>query len=174
MKIIKIIAALLALAMLSCFFVACESSEEDVDFDLPEREFYTVKASFQIKDSTGKTVLEAIDYEYKGHSEPTILTVVENYLSVVVDYTCKIDKNNTITQIGGMKAGKGDYWGFVTNIVSKTDEKTGEVSVSLKDMSAINLSMEQINKYKSDGKMSETPVIDGAEFTLILFVSEDD
>jgi hypothetical protein len=28
--------------------------------------------------------------------------------------------------------------------------------------------MEQINKNLSDGKMSETKVIDGAEFTLIL------
>ena len=166
--IVRIIAVLLAIASLSCLFVACDKTDTDIDF--PDRELYEVKVSFQIKDSTGKTVIEAIDYMYKGHSEPTILTVVHNYLSVVADWTCKIDKNNTITQIGGMKAGKGDYWGFVTNVVVDEDDN----SVSLKNSSAINLSLEQINKYKSDGKMSETPVIDGAEFTLILFVSEDD
>ena len=167
--LVRIFAVILAISALSCLFVACDNKDEDMDIDLPERELYKVTVSFQIKDSTGKTVIEATDYTYKGHSEPTILTVVDNYLSVVADWTCKIDKNNTITQIGGMKAGKGDYWGFVTNVVVDSNDKT----VSLKDSSAINLSMEQINKYKSDGKMSETPVIDGAEFTIILFVSED-
>lgn len=168
--LIRIIAVVFAISALSCLFVACDNADKDSDIDLPERELYEVTVSFQIKDSTGKTVIEAIDYTYKGHTEPTILTVVDNYLSVVADWTCKIDKNNTITQIGGMKAGKGDYWGFATNVIVDEDDKT----VSLKESSAINLSMEQINKYKSDGKMSETPVIDGAEFTIILFVSEDD
>ena len=166
--LIRIIAVIIAISALSCLFVACDDKDEDLDIDLPERELYEVTVSFQIKDSTGKTVIEANDYTYKGHTKPTILTVVDNYLSVVADWTCKIDKNNTITQIGGMKAGKGDYWGFVTNVVVDDDK-----NVTLKESSAINLSMEQINKYKSDGKMSETPVIDGAEFTLILFVSED-
>ena len=168
-QIIRILAAIMAISAIACLFVACDDKDTDEIVELPERELYTVTVSFQIKNSAGETVKEAINYTYKGHSEPTILNVVDNYLSVVADWTCKIDKNNTITQIGGMKASKGDYWGFVTNVVVNEDK-----SVTLKESSAINLSMDQINKYKSDGKMSETPVIDGAEFTVILFVSEDD
>lgn len=169
-QLIKILAAIMAITAIACLFVACDNDDTDEIIELPERELYTVTVSFQIKNSAGETVIEAIDYTYKSHSEPTILNVVNNYLSVVADWTCKIDKNNTITQIGGMKASKGDYWGFVTNVVVNENDN----SVSLKDSSAINLSMDQINKYKSGGKMSDTPVIDGAEFTIILFVSEDD
>ncbi len=172
MKLIKFFSFVLALMMLGCTLMACDggSSGGDEDYDLPEREFYSINVSFQIKDATGKTVIDAVDYNYKSHAEPTILNVLDTYLSVVEDWTCKIDKTNTITQIGGMKANKnnGEYWGFVTNT---TTDASG--NVSLKDMSAINLSMDQINKYKSDGKMSGTTLIDGAEFTVILFTAED-
>ncbi len=172
MKFLKIVSLIMVFAVLGCVFMSCDQGDGDVDVNLPEREFYSINVSFQIKDATGKTVIEAIDYNYKGHAEPTILNVIDTYLSVVADWTCKIDKNNTITQIGGMKANKnnGDYWGFVTN--ATTNAESGEVT--LKDMSAINLSMEQIDKYKSDGKMSSTMLTDGAEFTVILFVSDED
>ncbi len=164
-KLIRILAAIMAITALSCIFVACDNKDEDEDIDLPERELYKVTVSFQIKGADGITVLEETNYTYKGHSEPTILNVVNNYLSVVADFTCKIDKNNTITQIGGMKANnKDNYFGFVTNVVVNEEDN----SVSLKEMSAINLSLEQINKYKSDKKMSDTLLIDGAEFTIIL------
>ena len=171
MKFVKILSLILVMAMLSCSFIACDSSDkgEELDIDLPERDFYTVTVSFQIKDSTGKTAIEAIDYKYKGHSEPTIINVVENYLNVVADWTCKIDKNGKLTQIGGMKAGKYDYWGFVTNVTK--NEKTGELS--LKDVSALNLSLEQIKKQAAEGTINDTMLIDGAEFTLILFTTED-
>lgn len=172
MKIVKILSLALIVFLLACTFIACdEGGEGDIDYQLPEREFYELTVSFQIKDSTGKTVINAENYKYKSHAEPTILNVLDTYLTVVEDWTCKIDKTNTITQIGGMKANKnnGDYWGFVTNAV--TDSKTGEVT--LQNMSAINLSVEQIDKFKSDGKMSATLLTEGAEFTVMLFVSED-
>ena len=172
MRLAKILYLVLVMAMLCCSFIACEggSEGEDLDIDLPERDFYTVTVSFQIKDPTGKTVIEALDYKYKGHDEPTIINVVETYLNVVADWTCKIDKSGKLTQIGGMKAGKYDYWGFVTN-VSK-NEKTGEIT--LKDASAINLSLEQINKQQAtQGTINDTMLIDGAEFTLILVTTED-
>lgn len=172
MRIVKILSLALVICLLSCTFIACdEGGNNGSDYQLPEREFYDIHVSFQIKDSTGKTVIEAQNYNYKSHAEPTILNVVDTYLSVVEDWTCKIDKTNTITQIGGMKANKnnGDYWGFVTNAV--TNSSTGDVTLS--DMSALNLSVEQINKYKSDGKMSATLLTEGAEFTVMLFVSED-
>ena len=166
--IIRILAAIMAITALSCIFVACDNGDTDEDIDLPEREFYEVTVSFQIKGADGVTVIEAIDYTYKGHSKPTIVNVVNNYLSVVADWTCKIDKNNTITQIGGMKANnKDNYFGFVTNVV--VDDNG---NVSLGNMPAINLSLDQINRNKSDKKMSDTPVINGAEFTIILLSLE--
>ena len=168
MKAIRIISLLLILATLCCPLVACDEGDGS-DLSVPERDFYELTVSFQIKDSTGRTVIEAIDYKYKGHAEPTVLNIVETYLSVVQNWVCKIDKTNTLTQVGGMKADKknGEYWGFVTNVVADEEGK-----LSLKETSAINLNMDQINRNLSDGKMSETKVIDGAEFTLILRASE--
>ena len=169
-KLIRFLAAIMAFAALSCMFVACDNKDEDEDIDLPERELFEVTVSFQIKGADGITVLEETDYTYKGHSEPTIVNVVNNYLSVVAGWVCKVDKNNTITKIGGMNANnKDNYFGFVTNVVA---DENG--NVSLNDMSAINLSLDQINKYKSDKKMSDTLLIDGAEFTIILLNLEED
>ena len=51
MKFAKIIALILALSTLCCMFIACEEGE-DVEIDLPERDFYDLTVSFQIKDST--------------------------------------------------------------------------------------------------------------------------
>ena len=158
MKFAKILSVVMVLALLCCTFIACDDSGdgEDIDIDLPEREFYNITVSFQIKDATGKTQIEAIDYNYKGHAEPTILNILETYLSVVQDWTCKIDKTNSITQIGGMKANKndGEYWGFVNG--------------------AINLSKEDIKDDLSEGKMSETIIEDGGIFTVMLIADEED
>ncbi len=150
MKNVKIISAFLILAMIGCIFIACDSGD-DVEVNLPQQEnFYELTVSFQIKDSTGKTQVEAKDYVYKSHAEPTVLNIVDTYLAVVQDWTCKIDKNNTITQIGGMKINKsnGDYWGFVDG--------------------AIDLSKDQILKDLSDDSMSSTIVEDGGKFTVML------
>ena len=165
MKTVRIITFILALAMMCCMFVAC--NEEDVgDVVLPERDFYEVTVSFQIKSADGKTQIEALDYTYKGHAEPTMLTVINSYLTIVEEWTCKIDKTNTLVQIGGMKASKkdGEYWGFVMC------KRNSDGSIK---NGALNLSMDYINKNLSDGKMGETMVQNGDEFTVILITSED-
>lgn len=158
MKFIKILSVILVVTLICCAFIACEKEGDgdDIDIDLPERDFYNITVSFQIKDATGKTQIEAIDYNYKGHSEPTMLNILNTYLSVVEDWTCKIDKTNSITQIGGMKANKnnGEYWGFVNG--------------------SMNLSKDDIMDDLSDGKMSETLIEDGGVFTVMLIASEEE
>ena len=152
MKFIKLISAVLVLATLCCVFVACGEASDVVE-DLPERKIYSITVSFQIKDGAGKTVIDAKDYNYKSHSEPTMLNIINTYLSVEEDWVCKIDKKtNTITQIGGMKANKkdGQYWGFVNG--------------------QINLNKEQVMKELSDGKMSEITISDGGVFTVMLIL----
>ena len=74
---------------------------------------------------------------------------------MVADYVCKVDKTNSITQIGGMKANKnnGEYWGFVDG--------------------GINLSKDDILDDLSDGKMSETLLEDGDVFTVMLIAEEE-
>ena len=197
MKILRLLSLVLVLSMITCVLFSCDSgSSGDVDIAIPERDIYTVTVSFQIKDSTGKTQVEAIDYAYKGHAEPTILNILDTYLSVEADWVCKIDKTNTITQIGGMKANKnnGDYWGYVSNVSGNlTDELKAKRSgnedkkvapealtaeeiascFSLKDTSAINLNLEQIKKGLGDGALKDAFLIDGAQFTVILITSED-
>ena len=165
MKAFKIISFVLALAMLCCMFVAC-NQEEEGDVILPDREFYKVTVSFQIKSADGVTQIEALDYTYKGHAEPTMLTVINSYLTIVEEWTCKIDKTNTLVQIGGMKASKkdGEYWGFV---MCKRDD-AGNIKSG-----ALNLSIDYIKKNLSDGKMGDTMVSDGDEFTVILITGEE-
>ena len=177
MNFAKKIALILVVLLLSCSIVACgDTTSNGTEVSLPDRPFYDITVSFQIKDATGKTVIDASNYNYKSHAEPTVLNVLDTYLTVVEDWVCKIKVDSergtkTVTQIGGMKADtrNGEYWGFVTN--ASTDPKTGEVT--LKDMSAINLSMDQIKKDQSSEAMYKSMLITGAEFTVILFASED-
>lgn len=168
MKAFKIISFVLAMAMLCCIFVGCDQGEEG-DINLPERDFYEVTVSFQVKSADGQTVeeLDVKDYTYKGHAEPTMLTVLKSYLTVVLDgWTCKIDKTDTLVQIGGMKASKkdGEYWGFV---MCKRDSE-GNIKTG-----ALNLNMEYIKKNLSDGKMADTILQNGDEFTIILITGEE-
>ena len=166
MKILKMLSVIMAMLMLCCLFVACNEEGGGGDITLPDRELYNVTVSFQIKSSDGKTQIEALNYNYKGHAEPTILNVINAYLTIVEEWTCKIDKTNTLMQIGGMKANKnnGEYWGFV---MCKRDAE-GNIKSG-----ALNLSLEQIKKNLNDGKMGDTIVQNGDEFTLILITSED-
>ncbi len=206
MKILKLLSFILVLSMMTSMFFACDTGDAEDDIDIPERELHTVTVAFQIKDQTGKTVIDVPEYTYKGHAEPTILNVLDTYLSVVADWTCKIDKYNTITQIGGMKANKNnaDYWGFVTNVTGElteelTSKRNGDAdkNIAPQELSseeikgcfqvkttvdkngnetvvpAVGLSLEQIKKSQSDGAMKDAFLVDGAQFTVILFVSED-
>ena len=165
MKTVRIISFVLALAMLCCLFVAC-NEEDGGDVVLPERDFYEVTVSFQIKSADGVTQIEALNYKYKGHAEPTMLTVINSYLTIVEEWTCKIDKTNTLVQIGGMKASKkdGDYWGFV---MCKKDD-SGAIKTG-----ALNLQLDYIKKNLSDGKMADTVLQNGDEFTVILITGEE-
>ncbi len=181
MKFVKGLSLILALLIMCSALFACEGPSEDIDVNLPEREFYEVNVSFQIKDSTGKTIIDAQNYNYKGHAEPTILNVLDTYLAVVKNWVCKIkvdEERGTkqITQIGGMKvdAKNGEYWGIVTNVVN--NEKDGVVNVSVKEgVSALNLSLEEINKQMNDeASMDKVLLTNGAEFTVIQVVIADD
>ena len=161
MKFTKLLSIFLAISMLACMFVACDNggnlSDDDAP-DLPEREFYDITVSFQIKNANGETdeKLNVENYNYKSHAEPTILNIVDHYLAVVAEYTCKIDENGTLIQVGGMKADKkkNDFWGFVEG--------------------KINLSKAEVMSNLSDGKMSNTLVEDGGSFTIMLILGEEE
>ncbi len=185
MKFVKGLSLILALLVLCSVFYACDEPSEDIDVNLPEREFYEVKVSFQIKDSTGKTVIEALDYNYKGHAEPTILNVLDTYLAIEKDWVCKIKddgERKQITQIGGMKvdAKDGEYWGIVTNLTTAKDEEGNEIPALKKNaegntISALNLSLEEINKQMNDEvSMDKALLVEGAEFTVIQIVIADE
>ena len=101
------------------------------------------------------TQIKAKDYNYKSHAEPTILNIIDQYLAVVADYTCKIDDFGTLIQIGGIKANKvnGDFWGFVYG--------------------HIDMPKEDVISNLSDAKMSTTLVEDGGMFTVMLILGEE-
>ena len=153
MKIIRILSVLLVAAILCCSLISCNNGK-DVEVELPERDFYDMTVSFQIKNSSGKTIVEAIDYNYKGHEEPTILNIITDYLYIVEEYRYSIDKNNTLQQVAGTKARSGDYWGFMAGIDH--------------DVQSILASSSLQSKHLIDSKMSEYIIEDGGEFTVVL------
>ena len=123
MKAIRILALILALATLSCFFVACSNDDNDENATFPEREIYEITVSFQIKNSDGRLLVEAKDYNYKGHEEPTILNIISDYLYIEADYKCNIE-NGTLIQVGNVKArtNRGEYWAFAKGIDHDTND----------------------------------------------------
>ena len=147
MKFVRIISFIMIIAMLSCMFISCNQGTEE-EIPLPERDFYDMTVSFQIKNSSGKTIVEAVDYNYKGHEEPTILNII------VAEYRCTIDKNNVLQQVGGVKARSGDYWGFMEGVDH--------------DVQAILANPSLQTKYLIDKKMSEYIIEDGGKFTVVL------
>ena len=114
MKTVRLVSVILVLAMLCCSFIACSTTEEDVE--LPERPFYNMTVSFQIKNDSGKTIVDAEKYNYKGHEDPTILNIVTDYLAIEANFKYTVDENNILTKIGGTKAGKNEYWSFTMNV----------------------------------------------------------
>ena len=159
MKLTKLLSIFLAASMLACMFVACDNggalSDDDAP-DLPERDFYDITVSFQIKNAAGETEINAENYNYKSHAEPTVLNIVDHYLAIVAEYTCKIDENDTLIQVGGMKADKKklDFWGFVVG--------------------KVNLSKAEVMSNLSEGKMSNTLIEDGGSFTIMLILGEEE
>jgi len=146
MKTVRLVSVILMLAMLCCSIIACDSGDKEVE--LPERPFYDMKVSFQIKNDSGKTIVDAENYNYKGHEDPTILNIVTDYLAIEADFKYTVDENNIITKIGGTKAGKNEYWSFT--------------------MKGVGLDMQTILDNLVDKQMSEYLVEDGAEFTVVL------
>ena len=157
MKLIRIVSFIMIIAMLSCMFISCNQQTEE-EIPLPEREFYDITVSFQIKNSSGKNIVEAVNYNYKGHEEPTILNIISDYLYIVAEYRCTIDKNNVLQQVGGTKAKAGQYWGVMDGIDH--------------DVQAILASDKLQKDYLIDKKMSEYLIEDGGKFTVVLVSTE--
>lgn len=155
MKAIRLISLVLALTTLCCIFVACDQSDI-ADIVLPERPFYDMKVSFQIKNDEGRTLVDAVEYNYKGHEDPTILNIISDYLVIEQDWKCTVDKNNTLVQVGGTKASakNGEYWAFMMG--------TGH------DVQAILADKSLQSKSFIDAKMSDYLIKDGESFTIVL------
>lgn len=155
MKSIRLISLFLVLLVLGCSLIACDTENYE-DIELPERPFYDMTVSFQIKDSTGRTIFDAVNYNYRGHEDPTILNIISDYVVIEADYKFTVDKNNTLVSIGGFKANtsKGEYWAFMKG--------TGH------DVQAILASPSLQEKNFIDGKMSDYLIKDGESFTVVL------
>lgn len=152
MKTVRLVSVILMLAMLCCSIIACDSGDKEVE--LPERPFYDMKVSFQIRNTSGKIIADAENYNYRGHEEPTILNIITDYLAIEAEIKYTVDENNVLTKVGNTKAGKNESWWFTMNGVG-LDMQT------LKD----------INIYVRE-EMSEYLVEDGAAFTVILISSD--
>ena len=114
MKVTRILSFFMVmLIMCSCFsFVSC--SEEEVDANIPETPVYEATVSFEIRDKDGKLLYSADNYNYKWIKEPTILNIVELYLSAEEGVVCRVDtKTNKLSKIGNKGGKKGEYWAYM-------------------------------------------------------------
>ena len=159
MKSVRLISVILILAALCGSLIAC-SGDENALIELPVRPFYDMTVSFQIKDANGRTLIDAENYNYKGHEDPTILNIISDYLVIEAEYKCTIDKNNTLVQVGGTKASvsKGEYWAFMMG--------TGH------DVQAILADKSLQTKSFIDAKMSDYLIEDGGSFTIVLVANK--
>ncbi len=115
MKTIKLISVILVLAAFCSILVGCNQVDPD-KIELPDRPFYDINVSFEIKKSDGAIIGEpAVNYNYKGHEEPTIFNILSDYVVIELDYRFATDKNGTLSTIGGIKASssKGEYWAIL-------------------------------------------------------------
>ena len=160
MKSIRLISALLIIVALCGTLIAC-SGDDVTEIELPARPFYDMKVSFQIKDSNGRTIIDAENYNCKGHEDPTILNIISDYLVIEAEYKCTIDKNNTLVQVGGIKASvsKGEYWAFMMG--------TGH------DVQAILADKNLQTKSFIDAKMGDYLIEDGGSFTIVLVANKN-
>ena len=147
MKAIRLLSFIMAILLLSVCFVGCK--EEEVDANIPETTIYEAKVSFQVKNSNGKPILEATDFEYKWIKEPTILNIVEFY-GKVVNNSAVLIEGDTFSRIGGIKPKKGEYWAFMEG-----------VNININDMTS--------DKF-IDGKVSTYNVVEEGctEFTIVV------
>ncbi len=141
------------------FFIG-SSGGSGMDVELPETTHYRVKnISFKIADENGKVKYEAVDFEYKSIKEPTVLNIVDYYLTVEEGVKCVIE-DDTLVQIGtgnSLKAtmSKGEYWAYM----SGTDHNIPAIIA--------NESMQ--NKYFiNDQRMSNYIIEEGGSFTVVL------
>lgn len=156
MKSIRLISLFLVLVVLGCSLIACDTDNWE-DIELPERPFYDMTFSFQIKNNEGINIIDAVNYNYKGHEDPTILNVITDYIEIEFGSKCTIDeKNNILVSIGNVKANakNGDYWAFM--------EGTGH------DVQAILKDEKLQEKNFVNGKMSEYLLENGDSFTIVL------
>ncbi len=158
MKAFRILAVVLVCVMLSCLFVACDEADLS-QIVLPERDFYDMTVSFQVANDKGEIIIDAKDYNYKGHETPTILNILSDYLAIEVNMKCVI-QDNTLVQIGTSsfcKASidKGDYWAFANGIGHN-------VGALIEDDKLQN------KTFVNDQRMSDYIVEDGGAFTIVL------
>ncbi len=158
MKIFRILAVVLVCVMLSCSFIACDETDLS-QIVLPERDFYDMTVSFQIANDEGEIIVDAKDYNYKGHETPTILNILSDYLAIEVDMKCVI-QDNTLVQVGtaaSCKASinKGDYWAFANGIGHNIVALIGDDKL-------------QNKTFVNDQRMSDYIVEDGGSFTIVL------
>lgn len=177
MKMIKIVAITLLVAMLACSLIACQPQEDNkgsgdkIEKDTTPPPSGTVSegiteitVSFEIKDSSGTNIYRALDYKYKGF-EPTILGVLKYYFEVELgDYIAMYEEeefSNMIQTIGSYEAKPGQYWTALSGI--KFTDASGN-AITVKNMLKNNTLLESY----MIASMSEHTLTDGEAFTIIL------
>ena len=129
MKLIKILALVLSIALLSCAFIACDSGDAATDTTAADTEAATkVEVKLIIKDgSTTK-------YEGTVTCNGTLGTAIEVFCAGEFEEEFEIfDSNNLLSTIGELTSGNGKAWKAYYE-----DEGQSKAFASIKDQALEN------------------------------------
>lgn len=120
MKLYRVMALVLAVLMMACVVVACDSEKE------PEVTKTSIKVSFTIKDGAEGEIIEhdgEYEYSYNADETPTVTDILIDFCEMYeLDLEFKDETNEVVTKIGNKTAGKGEYWTYSHN--GTYDKKT--------------------------------------------------
>ncbi len=133
MKFTKILATILCIAMLACVLVSCSggNTEEVTSFEKPKE----LTISFKIKGLNGNILYEENEYViryYPEHGDPTILSVIDDYITIDCEEKFE-SKGNNIISIGNVSESENTYWVYHEGTATSEDYKytaPGEVKVT--------------------------------------------
>lgn len=105
MKLIKILAAGLALVMLTFGLVACDNGSNTPADSTTVSDNVSIDVGIKVLDESGKAVYEIEKYHYTGKA-PNVIVLLEDYLYIEKDATLQYDEYGNLTGIGSAEVGE--------------------------------------------------------------------
>lgn len=135
MKLYRVLALALVVAMLGCALIACEQE--------PEVAKKTITVAITIKTAAdGDVIAQEAEYTYTYNEgeEPTVTDILIDYCSYEeLELVFADESQQTVKQIGNTTAGSGTFWTFAINSQYLKDEAMYTYKVQPNDIIVVYL-----------------------------------